>query len=169
MTKGCIMPKIVDITGQRFGKLTALKKVAVKSGNSVWLCSCECGGEKQTILSNLKNGNTKSCGCLIGEAARKRPPTKHGYGRRGKSPATYVTWEAMRARCNNPNSDWYHRYGGRGIKICERWNDFALFLRDMGERPNGMTLDRINPDGDYEPNNCRWATPAIQSANKAKK
>jgi hypothetical protein len=75
----------------------------------------------------------------------------------------------MRARCNNPNSDWYHRYGGRGIKICERWNDFALFLKDMGERPNGMTLDRINPDGDYEPNNCRWATPAMQSANKAKK
>lgn len=160
--------KPVDLSGQKFGKLTAIERCGSQNGDAVWRCMCECGGEKIAKVGNLKVGHTRSCGCLVAESAKERPPHKHGYGRRNFLSPTYTTWEAMRSRCNNPNSDWYHRYGGRGIKVCERWNDFSSFLADMGERPKGKTLDRINPDGNYESSNCRWSTPKEQSNNRSK-
>ena len=102
-----------------------------------------------------------SCGCLRDEV-EKVSAIKHG----GCKSRTYQSWRAMRERCSNPNNSHYNSYGGRGIIVCERWNDFALFLADMGERPVNKTLDRINNNGNYEPSNCRWATDAEQRANK---
>lgn len=160
----------IDMTGQKFGLLTVLAKTGVdKGGNAIWFCYCECGSYHSVIRINLRNGNVTSCGCRARALSSERlanQSLKHGHAA-SRSP-TYVTWEAMRQRCNNSNSDWYHRYGGRGIVICERWNDFRLFVEDMGFRPAGKTLDRINPDGNYEPDNCKWATPLEQSNNKSK-
>jgi len=100
-------------------------------------------------------------------AANSKKNIKHGVASKRNRTGAYQSWMAMRQRCNNPNSDWYHRYGGRGIKCCERWNEFGNFLADMGERPEGMTLDRFpNVDGNYEPGNCRWATAKQQADNK---
>jgi hypothetical protein len=160
--------KAKDISGLKFGMLTAIKRIGLVAKTSLWHFRCDCGNEVDALIGNVQRGHTSSCGCLVAQAAKKRLPRKHGYGRRGLSSPTYGTWEAMRSRCNNPNADWYHRYGGRDIKVCQRWSDFSLFLQDMGERPLGKTIDRINPDGDYEPSNCRWATPYEQAQNKSK-
>lgn len=123
---------------------------------------CDCGSTLVVPESSLKSGNTRSCGCL------HREYSQSGCARRshGKvfSP-TYRSWQNMHTRCGNPNSSEYPRYGGRGISICVRWKDFATFLQDMGERPSGTTLDRIDNDGDYEPQNCRWAIKRVQSEN----
>lgn len=160
----------VDMRGERYGKLVCIcpSSKNARSGK-YWICICDCGNETEVLRGNLLKGNTISCGCVQKESQRLNglKSFKHGYTilREG----TYITWEAMRGRCNNPNSDWYHRYGGRGIKICERWNDFQNFLDDMGERPEGKTIDRIDPDGDYKPSNCKWSTPKEQSNNKSNK
>lgn len=128
-----------------------------------WRCKCTCGKEKRVSGYTLRAGISKSCGCLRTKLLIQRF-TKHGYGHR-RTPE-YNIWKTMRARCTNPNSVSWENYGGRGIGICDRWSDFALFLEDMGERPSkNHSVDRINNSGNYEPGNCRWATQQEQCNN----
>lgn len=162
--------KSIDMTGQRFGNLVCESPSNRKTSSRSWYCRCDCGGLIETTRSNLRYGNPTHCGCMKFEKyseANKKKNIIHGVASKQNRTGAYNSWLAMRQRCNNQNSNWYHRYGGRGILCCERWNSFQNFLIDMGERPNGMTLDRY-PDinGNYEPGNCRWATPKQQADNK---
>ena len=146
-----------QLSGQKFGRLTILHREAnSRHGKTRWLCRCDCGTQKIVLAATLLRGESRSCGCLL-----KRGAVKHGMS----GTPTYRIWKAMRVRCHNPRQASYPRYGGRGITVCQRWNDFANFLADMGERPPGCSIDRINNDGNYEPGNCRWASPQTQADN----
>ena len=151
-----------DKMGQRFGKLVAIGiEGRSKRREIIWLCLCDCGNLRTSIGSRLTSGRVQSCGCLQKERT-KEVNTIHGksYSR------LYSIWRNMRSRCTNSNHDSYPDYGGRGIKVCERWRIFENFLKDMGEPPEMLTIDRIDVNGNYEPGNCKWATWSEQNLNK---
>lgn len=160
------MGKFIDLTGQRFGRLTVVKRVENnKHGHAKWLCQCECGKHIIVCGYSLKNNNTKSCGCFKKISLYKKN-YKHGHSCRKKTSKTYQVWEHMIRRCKNPNVKNYKNYGGRGIKVCEAWLKFENFLQDMGERPEGLSIDRIDNDGNYYKENCKWSTRKEQNRNK---
>lgn len=162
-----------NLHGQRFGRLVVLRYDHTnKNGAAVWECQCDCGKTKSVMAANLKSGITKSCGCLHSEMVSQQRKT-HGESHS----RLHMVWQGMNQRCTNPNRKHYKHYGGRGIKVCEEWrNSFEAFREwalSNGYRPDAArgecTLDRIDVNGNYCPENCRWITNAEQQRNKRKR
>lgn len=154
--------RLIDRTGKRNGKLVAISIFDIQPSGARWICQCDCG--KRVVISNITR--TKSCGCLIIENLRAIS-LKHGFNVGNVRTVEYRIWSHMKERCYYPKAAHFKDYGGRGIKVCKRWlNSFPNFLKDMGKRPAGMTIDRKNNDGDYEPSNCRWISNKDQQSNR---
>jgi hypothetical protein len=168
------MRKLIDLSGKRFGRwrVLALHPKRMRYGKArravtaLWMCRCDCGTERLVLGSNLRAGYSKSCGCLGREKTRKRN-TKHGHARRGKHTRVYDAWQHAKQRCLNPNNKDYGSYGGRDLGIYPDYcDDFLAFFADVLDAPDGLSLDRINNNRGYEPNNMRWADAVTQRRNQ---
>lgn len=165
------MAKFQDIRENRFGKLLVIERAPNRGSSAMWVCRCDCG--KETLVSGVAlrraSKATRSCGCLISELAAEkgRKNRTHGHTVGGVTSGIYRSWFGMFSRCYNEKNKDFYLYGGRGIRVCDRWKKFSAFLEDMGSSwAKGLTIDRIEVDGNYEPSNCRWATRAEQVRNR---
>ena len=166
--------RVVDMIGIKVGLLTVISRAITKPGEARWNCTCDCGNTSIVSGRNLRSGNVKSCGCLNVSIARalgqKHGGSKkihgHAKGKDTQASRTYSSWAEMKRRCDNPKAHSFPAYGGKGIRYSVRWASFENFLEDMGERPEGTSLDRIDGSKGYFPGNCRWATPKEQAANR---
>jgi hypothetical protein len=154
----------MDLTGHRYGRLLVTGPAPKTGANARWYATCDCGARVNVLGPNLRTGSTRSCGCLAMELAKAKPSLTLRHGM--TDTPTWRVWSSMLKRCFSKNTQAYKDYGARGITVCDRWRTFENFHADMGDRPDGLTLDRIDMNGDYEPGNCRWATVAEQNRNK---
>lgn len=155
------MPVLQDHTGRVFGRLRVVARITERSPHK-WRCMCECGQVADVRASMLMEGRTRSCGCLRREM-RTKANTTHGM----TGTPTFISWQEMHTRCSNPSRDFWHRYGGRGITVCKRWNSFEAFYADMGPRPPGTSLERKDGNKGYSKSNCCWATQKEQCLNRS--
>ena len=160
---GCRKERLIDLTGRRYGRLEVIKKYKSLNSSTRWLCKCDCGNYTVVHANSLKSGNTKSCGCIKIETQKMK--ATHGM----THTPLYGVWNSMKQRCNNPNSTSFKSYGARGISVCEEWeNDFYNFYEwaISNGYAKGLSIDRIDVNGNYEPGNCRWADNITQANNK---
>lgn len=161
------MAAIIDLSGKKFGRLTALEICGrTHRGQCIWRCQCDCGNKKDVVSNSLQTGNTKSCGCIHKSKLSER---NKSFAIDYKKTRLYRIWGRMIYRCTNTASSDYSRYGGKGVKVCEEWMSFSNFQEwaNSNGYSDNLSIDRIDFDGSYEPKNCRWATSKLQANNKS--